>query len=142
MEGRRWFVFVSHGGQDTWIARQIARGISAAGADVFLDEADIRTGDDFAAIIRPALERADELLVLWTPWSLDRPFVWMEVGTAWYRQIRTVQVLYGVTTSDLLTRPSFPAPLKTLDMLNINAIDGYFAELRRRTRGDTDDRDD
>src|SRR5215831_5509027 len=40
-------IFVSHSGQDTWVARQIANGISAAGARPFLDEADVNVGADF-----------------------------------------------------------------------------------------------
>jgi hypothetical protein len=39
------FIFVSHAGEDTWVARQIAREISALGARPFLDEADIDVRD-------------------------------------------------------------------------------------------------
>jgi hypothetical protein len=31
-------VFVSHSGQDTWVAKQIAREVAACGATPFLDE--------------------------------------------------------------------------------------------------------
>ena len=40
-------VFLSHSAKDTWIAKQIAREISACGAIPFLDEAEIDVGADF-----------------------------------------------------------------------------------------------
>ena len=66
-------VFVSHSGQDTWIAKQIAREIEARGATPFLDEAQVDAGADFEEDILKFLERAHELVVLLTPWALERP---------------------------------------------------------------------
>jgi hypothetical protein len=67
-------VFISHAGEDTWIARQIAREIASRGARPFLDQADIDVGAEFDDDIRLFLDRADELIVLFTPWSLERPY--------------------------------------------------------------------
>lgn len=128
-------VFVSHGGTDTWVACQIRRGIMEAGAEAFLDVADLHAGDDFAERIRDALESADEVLVLWTPWSLDRPFVLVEVGAAWIRRIPLIQVLHGVSAGELQTRTSFPVQFKAMQMLSLNDMDTYFQELRQRTGG-------
>jgi hypothetical protein len=126
-------VFVSHGGRDTWVAKQIARAVEEAGAETFLDEAEIEVGADFEQDIRASLERADELIVLWTPWSIERPFVWAEVGAAWIRQIPIVQVLYGLTATELQPRPGFPAFLKSRDMVGLNEIETYLRELGRRS---------
>ena len=71
----RRLVFVSHSSTDTWVARQIARRIDECGAESFLDEAEIDVGADFEDDILTFLERADELVVLFTPWSLSRPYV-------------------------------------------------------------------
>lgn len=131
----RRLVFIGHGGRDVWVAKQIARAVDDIGVDTFLDEAEVEVGADFAEEIREWLVRADELLVLWTPWSLERPFVWAEVGGAWIRRIPIVQVLYGLTASDLQTRPSFPSFLKSRDMVGLNDIDTYLRELDRRARG-------
>ena len=79
-----WLVFVSHSGTDTWVARQIARGITDCGATPFLDEAAINVGADFEHDILAFLKKAHELVVLLTPWALDRPYVWAELGAAWY----------------------------------------------------------
>jgi hypothetical protein len=89
-------VFISHAGEDTWIARQIAREIRECGARPFLDQADIHVGADFEEDIREFLDRADELVVLFTPWSLERPYVWAEIGAAWIRRIRIVVILLGL----------------------------------------------
>lgn len=43
-------MFISHSGQDTWVAKQIAREIEACGAKPFLDEAEIDAGADFEEV--------------------------------------------------------------------------------------------
>jgi hypothetical protein len=75
-------VFVSHSGEDTWVAKQIAREIEARGAIPFLDEAEVDAGADFEEDILKFLEKAHEMVVLLTPWALDRPYVWAEIGAA------------------------------------------------------------
>lgn len=130
-------MFVSHDGQDTWVARQIARAIRTAGAAAFLDEAEVEVGDDFELRILEFLERADELLVLLTPWALERPYVWAEIGAAWGRRIPIVGVLYGMTAAELQTRPGIPVFLKRRDLIVMNDIDRYFEELAKRTGSTT-----
>ena len=65
-------VFVSHCGLDTWVAKQIARAIEARGATPFLDEAQVDAGADFEEDILDFLQRAHELVVLLTPWALEK----------------------------------------------------------------------
>lgn len=125
-------VFVSHAGEDTWVARQIAREIAARGARPFLDEADIDVGAEFEEDIREFLDQADELLVLVTPWSLERPYVWAEIGAAWIRRIPIVVVLYGISVSDFQAKPNAPVFLKKRDMIRLNDIDQYFDQLESR----------
>jgi hypothetical protein len=132
-EGEK-LIFVSHSGQDTWIARQIARELTLCGATPFLDEADVDVGAEFEEDIRSFLDKTDELLVLFTPWSLDRPYVWAEIGAAWIRRIPIVVVLHGLTISEFQTQPHVPIFLKQRDMINLNDIDQYFEQLRQRIR--------
>jgi TIR domain-containing protein len=127
-------VFVSHSGTDTWVARQIAREIAACGATPFLDEAEIDIGADFEEDILSALEKADELVVLLTPWALERPYVWAELGAVWGRRIPIIGLLHGLTAADLQSRPSVPILLKRHNLLSLNDIDIYLAQLRRRVR--------
>lgn len=127
-------VFVSHAGKDTWVARQLARGISRSGATPFLDEAEIQTGSDFESEILKFLNIAHELVVLLTPWALERPYVWAELGAAWARRIRIVVLLHGLTASELQARPGAPVFLKSKNCRDLNEADRYFAELRARSR--------
>jgi hypothetical protein len=101
-------VFVSHSGEDTWVARQIAKEIEHRGARPFLDEADVDVGAEFEEDIRRFLDQADELLVLFTPWSLERPYVWAEIGAAWIRRIPIIVVLHGLSITEFQTQPNVP----------------------------------
>ncbi len=125
-------VFVSHSSQDTWIAKQIAREIEAVGARPFLDEAEVDAGADFEEDILAFLERAHELVVLLTPWALERPYVWAEIGAAWGRRIPVVALLLGVTPGELQTRPGIPVLLKKQNLMQLNEIETYLRQLKRR----------
>jgi hypothetical protein len=129
-------VFISHAGEDTWIARQIAREVAGRGARPFLDQADIDVGAEFEDDIRLFLDRANELIVLFTPWSLERPYVWAEIGAAWIRRIPIVVVLLGLTTAEFQSRPSTPVFLKKRDVIQLNQIDQYLDQLQERVAGE------
>ena len=125
-------VFVSHSGEDTWVARQIANSISAKGARPFLDEADVDVGAEFEEDIREFLDEAHELVVLFTPWSLERPYVWAEIGAAWIRRIPIVVILHGLSVGDFQAQPNAPVFLKKRDIIRLNDIDQYFEQLGGR----------
>ena len=69
-KGRRksYRVFVSHSGDDIWVAEQIARCIEDCGAEAFLDRRDIAAGDNFKQRIQEEIASCDELLAVFTPW--------------------------------------------------------------------------
>lgn len=121
---------------DTWVAKQIAREIGNCGATPFLDEADIDVGSDFEEDILAFLERAHELVVLLTPWALDRPYVWAELGAAWGRRIPIVAFLHGITPAELQSRSGVPIFLKKRDLLPLNEIETYLQQLRERVKND------
>lgn len=125
-------VFVSHAGDDTWVARQIARELESRGATPFLDEADVDVGAEFEEDIRDFLDKANELLVLCTPWSFGRPYIWAEIGAAWIRRIPIVVVLHGLTRKDFQSQPNAPVFLKKRNIIQLNDIDTYFTELETR----------
>lgn len=128
-------VFISHCGQDTWVAKQIAREVAACGATAFLDEADIDAGTEFEDAILEFLSKAHELVVLLTPWALERPYVWTEIGAAWGRRLPIVVILHGITSQDLQSRPGVPVHLKKRDLINLNEVETYFDQLRGRMAG-------
>jgi hypothetical protein len=130
-------VFVSHSGIDTWVAKQVAREISGCGATPFLDEAQIDVGTDFEEDILAFLEKAHELVVLLTPWALNRPYVWAELGAAWGRRIPIIALLHGLTATELQSKPGVPIFLKKRDLLPLNEIDTYLTQLKRRVNSAT-----
>ena len=127
-----WLVFISHSGQDVWIAKQIAREIAACGAVPFLDEAGIEIGASFEDQLLTFLNKAQELVVLITPWALSRPYVWAELGAAWGRRIPIVAVLYGITEFDIQSKAEIPGFLKKRNIIGLNEIDIYLNQLKDR----------
>ena len=124
-------VFVSHSGEDTWVARQIAKEISLKGAKTFLDEADVDVSAKFEDDIRNAIDFADEFLVLLTPWALKSFYVSLEIGAAWQRRIPIVVVLHGLTETDMSKR-KLPVMLKERSTIKLNDIDKYLNQLGSR----------
>lgn len=107
----------------------------ACGAGTFLDESDIDYGDDFENQIIAAAEKSTELLVLLTPWAISRPYIWIEIGLFLRDGKRIVGVLYGITAKDISTDERIPALLKRLDLVDINQLDEYFNQLKKRVSG-------
>lgn len=134
-DANQHFVFISHSARDTWVAKQIAREISLCGATPFLDEADVEIGVDFEEDIRDFLDKAHELVVLLTPWALERPYVWAELGAAWGRRIPIIVLLHGINASELQSRSGIPVFLKRQNFLELNEVDTYLDQLRQRVVG-------
>ncbi len=125
-------VFISHSSTDTWVARQISTCVEEKGAVSFLDEAEIDAGADFEEDILTFLEKADELVVLLTPWALDRPYVWAELGAAWGKRIPIVALLLGITPGELQSKPGIPVLLKKRNLLALNDVSTYLDQLENR----------
>jgi TIR domain len=125
-------VFISHSSLDTWVAQQIQLHISDCGPTTFLDEGDIYVGDDFENVILVELRKCREVLVLFTPWARERPYVWLEVGAAWGLGKRIVFVLHGMTADDLSKGVGNPALLKRTNVITINDLNKYFRQLKAR----------
>jgi hypothetical protein len=134
MASRKRLVFISHSGKDAWVARQIEREVTDRGAATFLDYTHIEIGEKFEAKIIEALNRADEFLMLLSPWALDHPYIWSEAGVAWGRRLPIIGILYGMTTAEFLAKPNIPAYLKADNLQDINGIERYFDELAKRTK--------
>jgi len=125
-------VFISHGSHDAWIARQMARCVRECGADTFLDVNDIATGDEFKELIRARIAEAEELVALFTPFSRDRSWLWVEIGAAWFARKRLVAILYGMTMADLERDGGGRAILADIHIRPLDAFENYLDELRER----------
>lgn len=122
---------MSHGSHNTWIARQMARCIGECGAETFLDAYDIKTGDRWEDILITEIDRATELAVLFTPFSRNRAWVWMEIGAALRGRKRIVPFFFGMTIRDL-EKHGVAWPLPGTQVRGLNDFDVYLAELRER----------
>ena len=134
IEKDKYGVFISHGSADTWIARQIARCIKDCDAATFLDEADISKGDNFKEVIHKELGKSKELVALFTPWSVKRFWVWVEIGAAWGQGQRIIVVLHGLTQSELEELGGSKAILEDINILELNNFDRYIDELKERVK--------
>ena len=112
----------------------MASDILSCGAQCFLDIVNIGVGENFEQKIRQTLAKADELVVLITPWAVDKPYIWLEFGAAWYREISTVVVLLGLTAKEFQAHPDFPVHLKSLNIIHLNDFDKYLGQLEKRVR--------
>lgn len=124
-------VFVSHHGEDIWVARQMARAIEAVGGKAFLDEANHVPGQRFEAEIGAALGRAEELLVYMTPWAVARPWLVYELSIAHFRGLPITVVLHGVDAQSLENDAAAPAVIQSraCDLLALADFERYVRHI-------------
>ncbi len=130
--GRKPKVFISHASVDLWVARTLAERAQLCGADAFLDHHEVEYGDDFEERIISEADEATELLVLLTPFSTERKYVWLELGMFLGSRKRIVAALYGVTIDEVANDKFTPVMLKRVSSVELNYIDKYFEQLKSR----------
>lgn len=125
-------VFVSHAWSDLWIAQQMERRVREdTGVETFIDAFDIAKGDDFEDSIFDQMKRTQEFLVLLTPWSVDRHWLWVEIGAARANGCRSVPVLSHISL-DEIDRGGGTTFLRAKNAVDINEFDVYVKQLKRR----------
>lgn len=122
-------IFISHSSLDKWIARRLSQDLQALGASTFLDEKDIETGDSIGDSIQQHLVESDELLILLSPAALASHWVLLEIGGARALGKRLVPILLHVGPNEL------PHPLQKDLARDLNDVDKYYDEVRRRIAG-------
>jgi hypothetical protein len=125
-------IFISHGWADQWVAAQIEHQVRELGATTFIDINDIERGDDIEDRIFAEMPGCDELLVLFTPWAVDRNWVWVEIGAARGLKKRIIAVLYQVDLSTIERDKGGSTFLRSKNAVDINELDTYFRELKKR----------
>ena len=53
---------------------------------------------------------------------------------AWGRGLPIIGVLHGITSAELQEKPGIPVYLKADNLLEINDLELYFAQLKKRIR--------
>jgi TIR domain len=131
----KYRVFVSHGSADRWVAEQIARRLKRdCRCETFIDVFDVEKGDDIEHRVFEELPKCDELIALLTPLSVNRSWVWAEIGAARSHDVRIVPVLYGVTLADLDKDGGGKAFLGAKNCVELNNFEAYLREVSRRSK--------
>jgi hypothetical protein len=76
-EGRS--IFISYAREDKRFANKLAKSLRDAGAKVWIDEKDIRGGDDYVKKITAAIEEHKEFLIILTPAAVKSEFMDLEL---------------------------------------------------------------
>ena len=129
---KQYLVFISHSTKDRWVAKQMSNLIEEKGREwgikTFLDEKDIDGGDLISESIRINIQKCDEFLLLLSRYSVNRPWVLIELGAAWGLEKRVVTIIDKVTPDEM---PEVISPYKAID---INNFDQYIAQLLGRAK--------
>ena len=103
-------VFLSHINEEAEVAKTISDALQSDFLNlirVFVssDDQSIWVGDDFPGAIKDALGKSDLFMVLCSPASIDRPWINIEAGAAWIREIPLVPLCYsGLRPGNLPTQ--------------------------------------
>jgi hypothetical protein len=125
-EAKDYRIFVSDATADKWLATVMCEKVESTGAQTFRDDRDIDGGDDLPERLRREIKRCQEMVVLITPESIDRPWVLLEVGGAWFRGMRITPVLCHVKVDRI------PEIIKSKKAVLLNEFRAYVDALRRR----------
>jgi hypothetical protein len=116
-------VFLSHAVTDEPIAKVIhdeIRRIFADGVHVFASSVPgvVKPGMDWLKEIRGNLDVATAVIVIVSPVSLNRPWVWFEVGASWSRMEEGEGVILPVCVPEI-DKGSLPEPLGRLQAMSL-----------------------
>ena len=128
-------VFFSHGSEDKYVVENFLKPkLEETGAYVFLETGEIKYGDDFRARIFDELHSCDEILVFFTKSSLQRPWVFAEVGASVIQKKRIVAIRYGPSEKEL-QELGVLSLLGNTTVLQLDDLDTYVSQLTLRVKG-------
>lgn len=121
-----YFVFVSHATYDKWVATVICEKLAAVEIATFRDDRNIEGGAEIPESIRDAIEKCDEMLLLFSPAAIDRQWVTFEIGMAYFARKRIVPILFHAEAKQL------PDLIDLKRAFDINEFDRYIADVLKR----------
>lgn len=121
-------VFISHSSKETWIAKQISKEIEASGAATWLDDKDLRGGDEIRDSIMRGIRASHEAVVLLSANSLASQWIGYEAGVAKGQDKRVTPILNNLDPNDV------PAPLQGAKAIDLNDFDDFLVELVGRIK--------
>ena len=126
-------VFLSHAHQDKAAIRQIVSALAESGFEPWLDEAELRSGDELLAEIARVLQEVELFCVALTPVALTKPWVLAET-----RMALTSEIERGSprVVALLLEDCEVPAELRHKLYIDFRGrFDSAIAELRKHLAG-------
>ncbi len=120
-------VFLSHAVTDQPIAQVVhdeIRRIFADGVQVFASSVPgvVKPGKDWLREIRDNLGAATAVIVIVTPVSINRPWVWFEIGASWSRMEAGEGVILPLCVPEV-DKSSLPEPLGRLQAMSLGKAD-------------------
>jgi len=132
-------VFISHAKEDSFLAGVIKTEIDKVfgkGLKVFVSSIPgiIPPGSEWFDEIIGKLTENNAFIILVTPYSEERPFVWFEIGFSWLRKINKNCKMY-VLCAPPINPGKLPQPLDRLQAVSLakeNETRAFFNELIER----------
>jgi hypothetical protein len=118
-------VFISHSSLDKWVAERMAEKIEAEGADYWLDTRDLPGGGDIRDEISKGVNECQEIIILFSPYSKDSPWVSFEIGAASIKHRYLTPILNNVQYNEV-------ALIQGIKAIELNDFDQYLNDLRKR----------
>lgn len=116
-------IFISHASTDKPVAHVIKLEIEIVFGDnveVFVSSlpGSIEPGSDWLKPIQKKLDEATIVIVLITPISIHRPWIWFEIGASWMKMIEKKRKIYPLCAPET-ELSSLPEPLSRLQALSL-----------------------
>lgn len=124
-ESSQYRVFISHSSRDKWVAARMGEKIEEAGAGYWLDTRDLPGGGDIRDEISKGVNDCQEIIILFSPYSKDSPWVSFEIGAAFAKRRHLTPILNNVQYTDV-------ALIQGISAIELNDFDRYLSELGRR----------
>jgi hypothetical protein len=121
----RYLVFVSHSSCDAWIAHQMAKELKSLGAECWLDQKDLKGGDQIIDTIVDGIRKCNEAVVLISSTSVSSQWVNFEIGAVVILDKRVTPILNNVA-------PDAMAPMKGVKAIDLNTFDEFLKQLKAR----------
>ena len=132
-------VFLSYGHHDGFLVDMLKKKIKdIAGISVFLDVDEIEFGDTFRQQIVQELVQSDEILVMLSPSSIKRAWIYAEIGVALALDKRIVGLIHGIGVEELQQNGALSLFGDRHHIFDPrNELETYLDELRERSLAKT-----
>jgi hypothetical protein len=92
-------IFISHAAEDKVVAEEVKvqiENVFCESVSVFVSSITIEPGQNWFETIIANIMEADAFIVIVTPLSERRPFVWFEIGFSWVRKLSEKSEIYAL----------------------------------------------